>query len=48
MAARCLLDTDLLIYTLDRREPVKRWRAKDVLWRAGGATKLLQRRLRST
>jgi predicted nucleic acid-binding protein len=37
MPARYLLDTNLLVYTLDRREPVKRDRAREVLRRVGGA-----------
>jgi predicted nucleic acid-binding protein len=37
MAARYLLDTNLLVYALDRREPVKRDRAREVLRRVGGA-----------
>ena len=37
MAARYLLDTNLLVYALDRREPVKRERAREVLRRVGGA-----------
>ncbi len=37
MAARYLLDTDLLVYALDRREPVKRDRAREMLRRVGGA-----------
>ncbi len=35
MAARYLLDTNLLVYALDRREPEKRDRAKEVLRRVG-------------
>jgi predicted nucleic acid-binding protein len=37
MAARYLLDTNLLVYTLDWSEPVKRARAREVLRRVGGA-----------
>ena len=37
MAARYLLDTNLLVYALDRRESVKRDRAREVLRRVGGA-----------
>jgi predicted nucleic acid-binding protein len=37
MAARYLLDTNLLVYALDQREPVKRERAREVLRRVGGA-----------
>jgi predicted nucleic acid-binding protein len=33
MAARYLVDTNLLVYTVDRREPEKRERARDVLRR---------------
>lgn len=35
MAARYLLDTNLLVYTLDRRVPEKRERAVEVVRRAG-------------
>jgi predicted nucleic acid-binding protein len=37
MAARYLIDTDLLVYALDRREPEKRDRAREVLRRVGRA-----------
>jgi predicted nucleic acid-binding protein len=37
MTARYLVDTNVLVYTLDRREPVKRERAREVLRRVGGA-----------
>jgi predicted nucleic acid-binding protein len=37
MVARYLIDTNLLVYTLDRKESVKRDRARDVLRRVGGA-----------
>jgi predicted nucleic acid-binding protein len=37
MAARYVLDTNLLVYALDRSEPLKRDRAREVLRRAGGA-----------
>ncbi len=37
MAARYLVDTNLLVYALDRREPEKRERAREVLRRVGGA-----------
>ncbi|MGH3145412.1 MAG: PIN domain-containing protein [Rubrobacter sp.] len=37
MAVRYLVDTDLLVYALDRREPEKRKRAREVLRRVGGA-----------
>jgi predicted nucleic acid-binding protein len=37
MAARYVVDTNLLIYTLDRREPEKRERAREVLRRVGGS-----------
>src|SRR5918998_5257842 len=37
MAARYVVDTNLLVYTLDRREPEKRERAREVLRRVGGA-----------
>ena len=37
MASRYLVDTNLLVYTLDRREPEKRERAREVLRRVGGA-----------
>jgi len=35
MAARYLVDTNLLVYALDRREPEKRERAREVLRRVG-------------
>src|SRR5215203_5671657 len=37
MAARYVVDTNVLVYTLDRREPEKRERAREVLRRVGGA-----------
>jgi predicted nucleic acid-binding protein len=37
MAARYLIDTNLLVYAVDRREPEKRDRAREVLRRVGGA-----------
>jgi predicted nucleic acid-binding protein len=37
MAVRYLVDTNLLVYALDRREPEKRARAREALRRAGGA-----------
>jgi predicted nucleic acid-binding protein len=37
MAARYVVDTNLLVYALDRREPEKRGRAREVLRRVGGA-----------
>ena len=37
MAARYVVDTNLLVYALDRREPEKRERAREVLRRVGGA-----------
>src|ERR671910_217081 len=37
MAARYLVDTNVLVYTLDRREPEKRERAREVLRLVGGA-----------
>jgi predicted nucleic acid-binding protein len=37
MATRYLLDTNLLVYALDREEPLKRDRAQEVLRRVGGA-----------
>jgi predicted nucleic acid-binding protein len=37
MAARYVVDTNVLVYALDRREPEKRERARDVLRRVGGA-----------
>jgi predicted nucleic acid-binding protein len=37
MATRYVVDTNLLIYALDRREPEKRERAREVLQRVGGA-----------
>src|SRR5918993_5348359 len=35
MAARYVVDTNLLVYALDRREPEKRERAREVLRRVG-------------
>jgi len=37
MAAHNVVDTNLLVYALDRREPEKRERAREVLRRVGGA-----------
>lgn len=37
MAARYVVDTNLLVYALDRREPEKHERAREVLRRVGGA-----------
>src|SRR5919107_2514769 len=37
MATRYVVDTNLLVYALDRREPEKRERAREVLRRVGGA-----------
>src|SRR5919112_3196204 len=37
MAARYVVDSNLLVYALDRREPEKRERAGEVLRRVGGA-----------
>jgi predicted nucleic acid-binding protein len=37
MAARYVVDTNVLVYALDRREPKKRGRAREVLRRIGGA-----------
>ena len=37
MAARYVVDSNLLVYALDRREPEKRERAREVLRRVGGA-----------
>ena len=37
MAARYVVDTNVLVYALDRREPEKRERAREVLRRVGGA-----------
>ena len=37
MATRYVVDTNLLVYALDRREPEKRERAREVLRRLGGA-----------
>jgi predicted nucleic acid-binding protein len=37
MAVRYVVDTNLLVYTLDRREPEKRERAREVLRRVGAA-----------
>src|ERR671910_3041929 len=37
MTVRYLVDTNVLVYTLDRREPEKRERAREVLRRVGGA-----------
>jgi predicted nucleic acid-binding protein len=36
MAVRYVVDTNLLVYALDRREPEKRERAREVLRRVGG------------
>src|ERR671920_266413 len=37
MATRYVVDTKVLVYTLDRREPERRERAREVLRRVGGA-----------
>jgi len=37
MASRYVLDTNLLVYAVDRREPLKRDRAREVLRRVGGS-----------
>ena len=37
MAARYVVESNLLVYALDRREPEKRERAREVLQRVGGA-----------
>ena len=37
MTARYLVDTNVLVYALDRREPVRQERAREVLRRVGGA-----------
>jgi predicted nucleic acid-binding protein len=37
MAARYLVDTNVLVYAVDRREPEKRERAREVLRRLGAA-----------
>ena len=37
MAVRYVVDTNVLVYALDRREPKKRERAREVLRRVGGA-----------
>src|SRR5215204_455726 len=37
MAARYVVDTNVLVYALERREPEKRERAREVLRRVGGA-----------
>ncbi len=37
MAAHYVVDTNLLVYAVDRREPEKRDRAREVLRRVGGA-----------
>ena len=37
MATRSVVDTNVLVYALDRREPEKRERAREVLRRVGGA-----------
>lgn len=37
MTVRYLVDTNLLVYALDRREPAKRERSREVLRRVGGA-----------
>lgn len=35
MSVRCVLDTNLLVYALDEREPAKRERSREVLRRVG-------------
>ena len=37
MATSFVVDTSVLVYALDRREPEKRERAREVLRRVGGA-----------
>jgi len=37
MATRYVVDTNVLIYALDQRDPEKRERAREVLRRIGGA-----------
>jgi predicted nucleic acid-binding protein len=37
VAARYVVDTNLLVYAVDRREPAKRERAREVLRLVGGA-----------
>src|SRR5215204_98325 len=37
MATRYVVDTNVLVHALDRREPEKRERAREVLRRVGGA-----------
>ena len=37
MATRFVVDTNLIVYALDSREPEKRERAREVLRRVGGA-----------
>ena len=37
MTTRYVVDTNVLVYTLDRREPEKGERAREVLRRVGGA-----------
>jgi predicted nucleic acid-binding protein len=37
MTTRYVVDTNVLVYALDRREPEKRERAREVLRRVGGA-----------
>jgi predicted nucleic acid-binding protein len=41
MAARYVLDTNVLVYALDRREPEKRDRAREVLRRVGASGAVL-------
>src|SRR3712207_5496426 len=41
MAARYVLDTNVLVYALDRREPEKRDRAREVLRRLGASGAIL-------
>jgi predicted nucleic acid-binding protein len=41
MAARYVLDTNVLVYTVDRREPEKRDRAREVLRRVGASGAVL-------
>jgi predicted nucleic acid-binding protein len=48
MAARYVVDTNVLVYTLDRREPEKRERAREVLRRVGGAGTVALPRRRSS
>ena len=48
MAVRYVVDTNLLVYTLDRREPKKRGRAREVLRGASAVPEAQRSRLRSS